>query len=107
MFLFGLILLAGLMGCGASPADHPLLEMTFAHVDHREESCLSCHHDYADDTGPGLCIDCHKRSPELALLIEEQFHGLCRGCHASRRAEGEPAGPVRACNLCHEADLLP
>ena len=84
-----------------------MLPLTFAHVDHTEVSCVACHHDFADDTGPGLCLDCHKRDPTVAHLIEEQFHDLCRGCHAELAAEGEAAGPLRACNACHVPDLLP
>ena len=95
------------LGCGQPAPERPLLELHFAHVDHEEVNCVTCHHNFVDDTGNGLCFDCHKTDPAVAPLIEMHFHGFCRGCHAERRAEGEASGPVRACNACHEADELP
>ena len=59
----------------------PLLPVSFAHRDHNNFNCVACHHNFADDTGIGLCFDCHKTEPTVAHLIEDQFHDLCRGCH--------------------------
>lgn len=70
-------------------------------------NCITCHHNFVDDTGNGLCFDCHKTHPAVNLEIESQFHTLCRGCHAERRNDGEASGPVRACNHCHEPDAEP
>lgn len=85
----------------------PSLPMKFAHVDHAQQRCVDCHHNYEDDTGQGLCIDCHYRDPELAPLMQQQFHDLCRGCHMDKALEGEEHGPLRHCVECHQADFLP
>ena len=85
----------------------PLLPLTFAHADHDDVSCLDCHHNFVDDTGSGLCIDCHKQDAELGPLIEEQFHNLCRDCHVAKTLEGEDSGPVRQCKACHTPDTAP
>ena len=45
----------------------PLLPLTFAHLDHREVNCITCHHNFSDDTGQGLCIDCHRTDPKVRL----------------------------------------
>ena len=96
---------------------HPngtMLSVTFAHADHVNQQCIECHHNFIDDTGTGLCFDCHKSDPEVAELIETQFHTLCRDCHVSeaRNTSDErltPAGhgPLRACASCHTADNRP
>jgi Class III cytochrome C family len=85
----------------------PMLPMTFAHLDHREVNCIICHHNFADDTGEGLCIDCHKTDPKIRLQIEPMFHTLCRDCHVEKHAAGKDAGPVRRCADCHTADDAP
>ena len=85
-------------------AERPLLPLTFAHIDHRIVNCVDCHHDFIDDTGKGLCFDCHKTDPSVNALIEEQFHTLCRDCHVERQHLGEDAGPTRQCVDCHTAD---
>jgi hypothetical protein len=85
----------------------PLLPMTFAHADHRDVNCVLCHHNFTDDTGNGLCIDCHKTNVDIRAEIEPMFHGLCRDCHVSRHADGEDGGPVRQCKDCHTADEEP
>ncbi len=97
--------LAGL-ACWRDTLTHaaPLLPLTFAHADHRGVNCIACHHNFTDDTGDGLCIDCHKTDPRLAAQIETTFHDLCRGCHVDTRAAGEDAGPVRRCSDCHLPD---
>ena len=91
----------------AQQADAPLLPMNFAHKDHTAENCIVCHHNFVDDTGQQLCIDCHKRHAEVGLLIEEQFHTLCRSCHVERQREGKDAGPTRSCIDCHQQDPFP
>ena len=85
----------------------PLLPVSFAHRDHNNFNCVACHHNFADDTGIGLCFDCHKTEPTVAHLIEDQFHDLCRGCHVDERVRGILSGPARACDACHTADDLP
>ncbi len=88
-------------------AERPMLEVTFAHIDHRAVNCVECHHNFVDDTGQGLCFDCHKTDPAVNALIEVQFHDLCRGCHLDHQRSGEDGGPVRQCIDCHTADDAP
>lgn len=88
-------------------AERPMLPLTFAHLDHQPVSCVACHHNFIDDTGQGLCLDCHKRDPEVNALIEQQFHTLCRDCHLEKQRLGEDSGPVRRCVDCHTADAAP
>ena len=85
----------------------PMLAVSFAHADHTHETCISCHHNYVDDTGTGMCFDCHKTDETVADLIEEQFHGLCRDCHIEKQAAGETHGPTRQCSACHVPDDEP
>jgi len=85
----------------------PDLPLKFAHIDHAEEKCAECHHNYQDNTGHGLCLDCHFRDPELSFLMEQQFHDLCRGCHEEKHLQGEDSGPLRICGDCHQEDFLP
>lgn len=85
----------------------PLLPMTFAHSDHKQEKCIDCHHNFVDQTGNDQCLLCHQSEPAIKLNIEQQFHQLCRGCHQQRQAEGEPHGPLRACAACHTSDAKP
>src|SRR5262245_50293260 len=103
-------LAAALIASVARPAmveSRPLLPMTFAHLDHREVNCVFCHHNFTDDTGSGLCIDCHKQNVDIRAEIEPMFHDMCRDCHVSKQADGEDAGPVRQCKDCHTADEEP
>ncbi len=89
---------------------HPagtMLAVYFAHADHMDQSCIACHHNYVDDTGSGMCFDCHKTDQEVAALIETQFHDLCRGCHIDEQAAGHEHGPTRHCVACHIPDTQP
>ena len=88
------------------PAD-AMLAVTFAHADHTDTNCSTCHHNFTDDTGQGLCYDCHKSDAELSPLMEKQFHDLCRQCHVEQLLAGEPHGPTRACAACHQPDQAP
>ncbi len=84
-----------------------ILPMTFAHFDHGQVGCLTCHHNYVDDTGNTQCMTCHLTDPSVLPLFEEQFHDLCRDCHAELAAKGEPSGPTRQCVACHLSDERP
>lgn len=88
----------------ATAAARATLPLTFAHADHRTVNCIDCHHNFSDTTGQGLCLDCHRSTPELAAALEVQFHTLCRGCHVRTRQAGNDAGPVRRCSDCHRPD---
>lgn len=113
--LLGLCIVAGTTALRRDPAiadqvAHPngaRLPVYFAHADHVDQSCVSCHHNYTDDSGQGLCFDCHVTDPNVAPLIETQFHDLCRGCHADEQAAGEAHGPTRDCIACHQFEDLP
>ena len=84
-----------------------LLVVSFAHADHTEQHCVECHHNFVDDTGVGLCFDCHKSVADIAPLIEQQFHDLCRGCHEQKQLESQAHGPTRSCIACHTSDPHP
>jgi predicted CXXCH cytochrome family protein len=89
---------------------HPsdaMLVVNFAHADHLEQNCVECHHNFVDATGTGMCFDCHKTHTQVAHLIEEQFHDLCRNCHIENQAAGADHGPTRQCVSCHVKDDRP
>lgn len=88
-------------------ASAPMLAVTFGHVDHQSVNCATCHHNFRDDTGHGLCFQCHKTDPRVNALVEQQFHELCMGCHVDLQRAGEDGGPIRACAACHTADEAP
>lgn len=79
----------------------PLLPVAFEHIDHNEQPCADCHHNYVDDTGGGACYNCHKLTPELAPEMESMFHHFCRGCHVEKRMHAQESGALRQCSLCH------
>lgn len=101
------LLAYGLLRQQQQRATAPLLPVTFAHVDHTEHNCAACHHNFTDTTGQGFCYDCHKSDKTIADQMEPMFHGLCRDCHVELARQGEPHGPVRACQQCHVADMRP
>ena len=88
-------------------APRKILPMTFAHEDHVPVNCVDCHHNYIDDTGGGLCMNCHVTDAQVWPLFEQQYHELCRGCHEEKTALGEDGGPPRRCIDCHLGDDLP
>ena len=85
----------------------PVLPMTFAHIDHKGLNCIGCHHNYADNTGSGVCMHCHLADEDLNGLLRQQFHELCMGCHVEKQQAGEDHGPIRQCVECHTADDRP
>jgi len=110
----GLIVAFGSPIAGSRPVrdfyyDAPkrILPMNFAHQDHVTVNCVECHHNFVDDTGGGLCMNCHVTDPRVWPLLENQFHHLCRDCHAEKAALGEKGGPPRECMACHTGDDLP
>ena len=78
-----------------------LLPVAFEHLDHVDQNCVQCHHNYVDDTGYDSCYSCHKHDLSVALQIEPMFHDFCRTCHIDKAALGEPSGPFRVCVECH------
>ncbi|GAA6151080.1 cytochrome c3 family protein [Pseudoteredinibacter isoporae] len=92
----------------SSLREAPLLDVYFVHKDHHQVGCAQCHHNYVDGTGRQFgCYQCHKEDESVNLLVEEQFHGLCRECHRERKAAGEESGPIRQCGGCHKPDTKP
>lgn len=79
----------------------PILPVAFEHLDHTEEACTLCHHNFVDDTGFDSCYSCHKHDPNVALQVESMFHDFCRACHIDRALMGEASGPFRVCDQCH------
>ena len=84
-----------------------ILPMSFAHKDHASEQCVECHHNFIDDTGGGVCMNCHVSDEELWPVLESQYHELCMGCHVRKSVHGEGGGPPRRCIGCHVIDWLP
>tara|TARA_R110002096_G_scaffold312853_1_gene507138 strand:- start:9511 stop:9876 length:366 start_codon:yes stop_codon:yes gene_type:complete len=80
---------------------HDLLPVAFEHLDHGDEKCVVCHHNYEDDTGFDSCYSCHKHDASVALEIEPMFHDFCRDCHIEKAQAGEASGPFRVCGECH------
>lgn len=114
MLVAGLVVYFGSPIAGELPAtghyyDAPkaILPMNFAHLDHAAVNCVHCHHNYVDDAGGGLCMNCHVTNPQVWPLLQNQFHDLCRGCHEDQAAMGEDGGPPRRCISCHTGDDLP
>ncbi len=79
-----------------------MLAINFDHQDHYAVKCATCHHNFFDKTGQDSCYFCHKQRPELALRVQEDFHALCRDCHAQVAAQGFASGPTRRCGSCHD-----
>ena len=85
----------------------PLLPMTFSHLDHKGQNCIDCHHNYVDNTGSGLCMNCHVTDSNLQEVLRQQFHDLCMGCHVEKQRQGQDHGPTRRCMECHLAEDRP
>jgi predicted CXXCH cytochrome family protein len=83
------------------PRPQPL-PLAFPHEKHTAVNCLACHHDYADRTGHGACISCHRSSRrDIRVAIEPRFHSFCFGCHRDPDQPFKKHGPVAGCNACH------
>ena len=80
----------------------PMQAIVFDHQDHYAVKCGTCHHNFFDHTGQDSCYFCHKQRPELARRVQEDFHALCRDCHARIAAQGHASGPTRRCGGCHD-----
>jgi predicted CXXCH cytochrome family protein len=81
----------------------PLL-LHFPHQKHWAIDCLQCHHNFADTTGSGSCISCHRSArADLRVGVEARFHELCLGCHRDPPAIASGHGPVTGCDSCHAA----
>src|SRR5690349_18614748 len=105
----GLVALAVAAPLGASRvrvawiAETPMLPTRFDHRFHTSVACTTCHHNFVErNLGPKRCLSCHKDwSTTEARRIDTVFHDFCTGCHRTRAAAGEKAGPVKGCAACH------
>lgn len=90
---------ARLAGLRTSPID----SAGFLHAKHTTVTCVTCHHNFLDDTGKENCLNCHKRvSTDETMRIDRMFHAFCGECHRreSRIGEGK-SGPIDDCSGCH------
>jgi predicted CXXCH cytochrome family protein len=78
------------------------LVLGFPHDKHRQVNCIVCHHNFADRSGEGSCISCH-RSEHSGVRVgaEARFHDFCLGCHRDPAAYLTGHGPVTGCDTCH------
>ncbi|GEN61241.1 cytochrome c3 family protein [Acetobacter nitrogenifigens] len=96
-----------LSGAPHAAKTRPLMPLDFPHKAHVAFNCVTCHHNYTEarlSSWPFQgCIACHKNTPSLSGVIEEQFHGQCESCHLKFAEEHRKSGPPRACHVCHVA----
>jgi len=81
----------------------PIDSAGFLHAKHTTVTCVTCHHNFLDDTGKENCLNCHKRvSTEETMRIDRMFHAFCGECHRreSRIGQGK-SGPIDDCSGCH------
>ncbi len=78
------------------------LVLDFPHETRRAVACVACHHDFADRSGSGSCVGCHRSSrAEIRVGAEARFHDFCLGCHRDPPAPLSGHGPVTGCSTCH------
>lgn len=87
----------------ASPVTPSLLPVNFPHDKHTTVNCITCHHNFADKTGVGECLACHRSADrtDLPQASEPLFHSFCRSCHVELAATTDKHGPTRSCAQCH------
>ncbi len=84
---------------------HSLLPAYLPHEKHTTVACVTCHHNFADKTGMGSCLDCHRSDrSDLTQSSEATFHTFCRSCHTALAGTSSKHGPTRACSTCHVKD---
>lgn len=77
------------------------LVLGFPHDKHRVVNCIQCHHNFADGSGAGSCISCHRSRPDISVGAEARFHDFCLSCHRDPPADPSRHGPVTGCSTCH------
>jgi predicted CXXCH cytochrome family protein len=78
------------------------LVLGFPHDKHRQVNCIQCHHDFADRSGAGSCVSCHRSGrADLRAGAEARFHDFCLACHRDPPAYLSGHGPVAGCTTCH------
>ncbi|MGE0280809.1 MAG: cytochrome c3 family protein [Rhizobiaceae bacterium] len=90
---------ARLAGLRTTPID----SAGFLHAKHATVTCVTCHHNFLDDTGKENCLNCHKRvSTSETMRIDRMFHAFCGECHRRESRTGErKSGPIDDCSGCH------
>jgi hypothetical protein len=90
---------ARLAGLRTTPID----SAGFLHAKHARVTCVTCHHNFLDDTGKENCLNCHKRvSTDESMRIDRMFHAFCGECHRRESRVGErKSGPIDDCSGCH------
>jgi DMSO/TMAO reductase YedYZ heme-binding membrane subunit len=79
------------------------IPLDFPHGKHGMVNCLTCHHNYADGRGWGLCVQCHRGGrADLKEGVEARFHAFCLECHRHPQATLKRHGPVAGCSACHQ-----
>jgi hypothetical protein len=89
----------------ASAVKPTVLPVNFPHDKHTTVNCVTCHHNFADQTGvSGGCLDCHRSERnDLPQASEPLFHTFCRSCHVELAETTDIHGPTRSCSSCHVA----
>jgi predicted CXXCH cytochrome family protein len=83
------------------------LALAFPHDKHRQVNCVQCHHDFADRSGAGGCVSCHRSGrADLRVGAEARFHDFCLSCHRDPPANLSGHGPVTGCDTCHAAQVV-
>jgi len=85
------------------------LPLEFPHDKHRQVNCVQCHHDFADRSGTGACVSCHRSGrADLRIGAEARFHDFCLSCHREPPAylSGHGHGPVTGCDTCHVPQVI-
>jgi predicted CXXCH cytochrome family protein len=85
------------------------LALDFPHDKHRQVNCVQCHHDFADRSGTGACVSCHRSGrADLRVGAEARFHDFCLSCHRDPPAylSGRGHGPVTGCDTCHAPQVV-
>ena len=81
-----------------SPIDHA----GFLHADHTKVTCVTCHHNFVDETGKENCLPCHKRlGRSETMRVDRMFHAFCGECHRDDKRAGRATGPIDDCMGCH------
>jgi hypothetical protein len=81
-----------------SPIDHA----GFLHADHTKVTCVTCHHNFVDQTGKENCLPCHKRlGRSETMRVDRMFHAFCGECHRDDKRAGRATGPIDDCMGCH------
>lgn len=90
----------------ASAVTPSVLPVNFPHDKHTTVNCVTCHHNFADQTGvTGGCLSCHRSGRnDLPQASEPLFHTFCRSCHVELAATTDKHGPTRSCDKCHVAE---